>query len=701
MSFDWRTDEDERGKPHDWDNPLPPENSPASRRPPPWRIIALIGTLLVLAGALVWWRVDQRVDAATEVVRSDVIASHNLVQRAATDGDEELFRSFLSGRDPAWTAGEIELFRNRMLADRSAFGLIPAEGALPVILPLPGEEVSAEQTTATVELSPDLNEAVLTVPISYDVEGAGTITLKQTTIYRRGDQRWLLAPPSDEFWGDWLTAEGQYLSLIYPRRDEVVAGRLAVDLDAFIARMCATLVEIDCSADLYLSVRLSARPSVLAGLAEPLGALRRARDRSDILELPTPTLIGLPADMEGTPEDSAYQALLRGYARHLLGATMARVAGWECCEDSALFQMLQTYQLSRLGLAIWPVSQSDYDRVLAERIRLSDIIAGWANMPADPAFDDQTWPVYTALDFFLNAVPGVSAADMQRLLGRDANLSRFTSDLLASQGDMGEAAWVPGSLNEAWWLYAFSNSLPMNGSLSGDAEEDIYMVCTSVEGNTSDPSVLYRFQPESALWRELYRVNGFIWMSPLPNPRTMLLQEFSWLDQRWQAGIWQNDRLAEVYSAANEYTVSFGETNPAGDLMITYAFDQEGSGDRAFVVDPTNCDGLCTTSELPGLPTWSPDGSQAIYAGRGAWLADTTTLFNANGRYVLMSGSGRFQEQPLSLGSGEATSRTDFIDVGYGYSPFWLDEQTFGFIQDGGSIFLGPRGEQEIVIGRF
>ena len=68
------------------------------------------------------------------------------------------------------------------------------------------------------------------------------------------------APPLDEFWGEWVTSEGDYLSLIYPRRDEAIAERLAEDIDQQIADMCATLEDIDCSADLHLTVRLDYDP---------------------------------------------------------------------------------------------------------------------------------------------------------------------------------------------------------------------------------------------------------------------------------------------------------------------------------------------------------------------------------------------------------------------------------------------------------
>ena len=87
--------------------------------------------------------------------------------------------------------------------------------------------------------------------------------------------------------------------------------------------MCATLEDIDCSAALHLTVRLDYDPATLAALGRPLGALQRAHEREDILELPTPTLVGLPPE-DGEQAQAAYQALADGYARHLVGAAIAQ-----------------------------------------------------------------------------------------------------------------------------------------------------------------------------------------------------------------------------------------------------------------------------------------------------------------------------------------------------------------------------------------
>jgi hypothetical protein len=699
MSFDWQTDEDERHGTLDWDAPLENGLNLAGRRRPPWRLIGAIGVLAILAGSLLWWQVSRRVEAATQAVRSDVIASHNLLQKAAADGDEEIFRSFLSGRDPAWTAAELDLFRTQMLSDRASFGLTAVAGALPAILSLPGEEVSSGEVMANVELSSDLSEAVVTVPISYEVEGrTATVTLQQTSVYRRGDQRWLLSPPSEDFWGESQTTNGQYLSLIYPRRDEEIAGRLASDLDELIVRMCTTLVDMGCSADLYLTVRLSADPGALVAQAAPLGALRRASARNDILELPTPTLLGLPVGPDAVQQETAYRTILQGYARQVLGATMSRVVGWRCCDGALLFMILQDYQLSRLGLASWPVGPAEYQRVLDERIRLSRINSSLRRVAEDASFDEITWYLYTAIDFLLNIAPDVSAADMQRLLSRTTNVNRILEGVLAAQTDLGPAAWIPGNLDQAWWLYAYSGSLEPQEPLIQPTDEGLHLVCTSVEGNPGNPSIMWRYLPGQESWEELYRVEGFMWMSPLPRKDILLLQEYSLIHDTWQSHTWLDGRRATIQRTPNVFSVSFGETNPAGDSLVVYVFDGDGESISAVAADIDTCDGDCATRNLPGLPYWSPDGRHAVYVGSGSWLTDATTLISANDRYVMVSSAGRFTEQPLALGPGNATDREEMISLGTGYSPFWMDNHTLGFIRNIGSNPSGTRSEQEIVL---
>ena len=694
-NFDWQTEEDERRPQGGWDDPIEEQQPQTDRRRLPWRALAVIGVLLAAAGGLIWWRVDRRIDATLETVRTDVIASHNVVQQAAADGDAEIFRSFLSGRDPVWTAGALKVFERGLFADRAPFGLTPVEGSLPAILPPPGEEAAAGERAADIALSPDLNEAVVTVDQPFQTGDGATVILRQTTVYRRGGQRWLLAPPLDEFWGEWQTVEGERLSLIYPRRDAEVGLRLADDLDAAVERMCATLPDIGCSADLHLTVRLDVEPEALAALSRPLGPLVRARENEDILELPAPTLIGLPS---GSPaqQEAAYAALRDGYAHHILSAAIAQATGWRCCDEELLFQVLLEYQLSELGLQAWPVGPADYARAQDERLRLSELGTLLHERYPIAVPDDRLWEVRTAVDFLAHALPAVSVADMQRIAARSRNFDAFLNRL---RGEQPEADALPANLDQALWLHAFRGAAEPGGE-SPPPDETLYLSCeTMAATQRPEPSTLYRYSAADQAWQEVYRLDGYVWMSTLPAPGELLLQEFALETEMWQTSVWRAGERVAIYSpSATGYSVSFGETDPAGRRVVVYGYDPDDETINALTVDLDDCDGGCATAALPALPFWSPDGARAIYAGTNESFP-TNILVAAGGRTIMLDSSERFANQPLALGRGDATRGADDLrDIGSGYSPFWLDNRTYGFvraIQDGGG---GPFNEQVIVI---
>jgi hypothetical protein len=509
--------------------------------------------------------------------------------------------------------------------------------------------------------------------------------LRQTTIYRRGDARWLLSPPLDEFWGEWITSQGDYLNLIYPARDEAIAERLAADLDNEIGRLCETLTDINCSADLRLTMRLDTDPATLAVMSRRLGALRRAREREDILELPTPTLVGIPIEGHSPRGEAAYEALRDGYAPHLLGAVVAQAIGWQCCDDALLFSILLDYQLSELGHAEWPVGPSDYRRVLDSRLRLSEVGISMRGRPPDNVTDEERREMQTAVDFLLNAIPDVSAARLQRAMDQNRNFNSFLNRTIAAAENREE--WQsPANFDLSWWLYALGGREALTGSPPPivEIEEDLYMACTALDGvQPTDLSRFLRFSPVDEQWTEIYNHQGFIWMSTLADPQALMLQEFDLATESWQTNVWRDNRRMAVYVAPDgNYSISFGQTNHNGQRLVAYAFDRQVDSVRAFVIDLEGCDGDCPTSALPGLPTWSPDSGQAIYAGNDLTFTNGAIL-DANHRFVLLdtSRSSTLDEFPLALGPGDAASASDeLISVGLGRAPFWLDNRTFGFI---------------------
>ena len=690
-NFDWQTEDDDRREHGGWDEPAEPRPA-APRRRPPWRALGLIGGLLLAVGALIWWRVDKRIEATTQAMRTDVVASHNLVQRAVADGDTEIFRASLSGRDPAWTEGTLAVFESGLFADRAPFGLSPVEGSLPVMLPAPDEEATADQRPAVIALSADLNEAIVTVDQPYRRDDGGTDLLQQTTVFRRGDRRWLLAPPVGDFWGEWQSSEGDYLNLIYPERDAVIAEQLAIDLDAAIAGMCATLADIDCSADLFLTVRLDTEPQTLADLSQPIGALRRARQTANILELPAPSLVGLPAGDEGERK-AAYAALRDGYARHVLGAAIAQAVSWRCCDASLLFSMLLPYQLVDLGLvSAPPVGPDDYRRVLDERIPMQRLnLLTNERLPAeiDP---DRLWLARVAVDFLLHA-GDLSPADLQRRLSSVRSFNQFAQQVL-QDGAAGRP--VPADLTQALWLYAIQRAAEAE-SEAPLPDETLYLVCTAPgEAQTPETSQLLRYLPATGDWEHLYSVQGFIWMTPLPGWETMLLQQYTVATDTWQSRYWRAGEIATAYTTDDPSSaISLGQSDAAGTRLVIYQRDTLGNDIRALVTDLTACEGnTCATEASPGQPLWSPNGQWALYQGDGSENPGPQLV--VNGRYLLLDSNEPFAVMPIALGTAGDSGRP--VILGQGYAPFWIDERTFGFIRPVGGATSTTDGGEEIVV---
>lgn len=343
MSFDWRTEETIH-----WDEPptVDPEPEPPPKRRR-WRWVMLLLLLLLVGGAVgaFWWLQD-RVETATTNVTGEVLASHELVAAAAVEGDAELVATFLSGRDRGWS----EAIEMAVLAgdyqDRTAFGLtwLPTDPATAVI---------------SATLNPEFNEAEVVAEHVYAYPiGNGltdTVRLRQTAVYRSGPDRWLLAPPDDEFWGETRTKQGFYLTLQYPARDEALAQRLALDMDTALATLCASTT-FDCPEDLHLQVELSTNPDSLL----PENNTAAFVNGSWLLRLPTPTLTGLP---QGEAE---YQVLARGYAAQLIVVVMRLLSGVATGTQGPFLDAWFTWQLERLALRPYPFTPADRQTLAEE-----------------------------------------------------------------------------------------------------------------------------------------------------------------------------------------------------------------------------------------------------------------------------------------------------------------------------------------------
>ena len=323
MGFEWQTGDDEG---EEWHEPRPNYRYRSAR----WRWY-LLGVIALLAAGIITWRLaERRVEASSEQMRADVRASHELVQRAAASSDVELLRTALSGRDEEWTATQ------RELADEGY-----SYTAAPRLLLL--EPVGAPEERS-LTLAPNLRSAELVLAQEYTPTAAsvltGPVVLEQTHTYRRGANRWLLAPPDEEFWGVQRSTRTGRVVVEFPERDEELARRLADDLSDGVEALCA-LQSGRCPPELVVTVTLEDDPASLLAFTDSRQMLRSGARVS----LPAPSLLGIPQD------DAGYRALHDAYARYLYSALAPQLTNWECCGHALFWQALLQARLNDLGLA--------------------------------------------------------------------------------------------------------------------------------------------------------------------------------------------------------------------------------------------------------------------------------------------------------------------------------------------------------------
>lgn len=704
--FDWQTEEEAEKAWAGWDDP-PPPSSPINKGPNfqslrrYWRVIAVVGVLGIAVGLVVWRQVSRRAEATMQAIRADVVSSYNLTHTAAESGDEELFRSLLSGRDSGWTQANLFLFQQKQLFDHPQMGLRAEPASLPFTLQTEPDEQAADQSTVEVELSPDLVQAEVvavrpfTVLTTGQPTAAEPVLLRQTSLYRRGSQHWLLSPPLNEFWGEWQTIEGERLTVLVPERDLTIGERLAADLDQLLLRACDELADLDCPADWQITLRLEGDPQILREMAE----VSVRPSPNSFIELPTPTLVGLPVEDNEAQAEAGYAALLNGYTSQLFRASVADLLGYACCQAVLVYNALVDYQLGELGLQPWPVDAAMYQQVLTERARGQDIERLFrVNEDTSHFYEEDNRPdaLYAFLDYLLQTLPDSSPARMIEYLRKGEGFSFWFDRLLADQPDQAEVALLRTDLDRAWWLAAYQA-----GAETETAElpaQDLYMTCTSLDDPEGEElSSVLRYVAERNVWEEVYEMRGYAWPVFLPGSNQLLLQEFAPVEQQWGLTLLSKGTPRTLAERTPQARLTFGETDPNGRWLVVYFFNDVQQRISAMLYPIDECpDGDCSPVELPGFVRWSPEGTFAIYANTNGDTFPTVISIN-NRRWSLTNEFAVLAAAPLFLGAGtDPAMDMDQLElVGEGYSPFWVSEHEYGFIrQDPDQM-----DKQEVVLG--
>jgi hypothetical protein len=656
MSFDWRTEEFEsdgrrrfeadRSAAAD-DHLDPSERESASRASPGWvgrrtsRLAFFATAILLLAalGGVLYGQIDRRAAEGRHRIEAEVLASHKTILRAATEGDLDLFTGFLSGSDAEWATAQKQLVVRGEFIDRSAFGLDFMTDDPSVITP-------------TLTFTPDLRSAELVARHRYvvaDGEAGETIMLEHVTIFRRGPDRWLLSSPGPQFWGATETAEGRYVRLRYPSRDAVIAKKLAVDLDAVLADLCAGW-KGRCPS---LMVTLSTRADDLAPTVDPLRRLQGGE-----VTLPAPTLLGTPADEAG------YRAFYREYAIRVVSAAVAYYTGWACCEDALFYSELLEAQLHNLGLRPWPATAENFERLI-ENPAVVDRL--WEGRTVAPRHSN-IWPIHALVDFLTREIDHVPILEMQRLLLAEDTLSywdwidQVTSGAFVSRNEFDRALLRYASDHRA----VATPPIPL-------PDQDLQLVCWV--GNALRPSLIRYDLIDGSHQRE----REFESPEPpaivgLPSQNGIVVSSRLMGHTYYPSFIWRDGQATEIAHPADRGLGLVPLPNETDQSSLQFFPDVQTSAPFYALLPLETCEEEepCYTQTVPGAMVFSPGHER--------------TLISVGGPNPLSED----QWAPMLL-LGDNQGRVVTF-VGSGSSPFWLDDDTFGY------VVLQGEGRQSVVV---
>lgn len=633
---DWYTEEDDI-----WDE----ERSPSQRRTASsrrhWLLYTLVGVLIMSgAGFILYQWTTKQVSTTETTVTADILAVHDLIWRANDGGDAELLPAVLSGSDMAWNETLQSLTADSHLWDRTPFGFRTDSTAVP--------------PPAEVRVSPNWQAAEVSFSLPYLTANGEMVSFRQTTVYRRGSNRWLYAPPASDFWGEWMRSEGEHLTLTYPARDQDIAEALAPDLDAFLGELCHTVFDINCPPHMQVRVRLSEDARSLANTFDLANFVSGNRQ----VELPTPTLVGIPEDETG------YQALYRGYAAFVATAVIADLTNYQCCDQALFFRALLDYQLNELGVRSWPLSPVDYEHLLQENVDVDQVIYFWNAQDLNQDSGGWEW-VYAFLAYVLDEAPStVTPTAMLRAMDQSSYAEWF--HMFGVRLSLVQREWVAYLYHHAASGLQTEPPLPLPRDALG-------MTCEQANG-VAVFDYDFTEQAWTAVFSRASDANTYTAISPLAQPDSYLVQQTYFThDAIAMTTTLHVQGVESTVFGDGQIQTFWVDTDPTGQYLLFNSFENRATFASASyeLLDLQTCNGgRCLTTSLLDYPIWSPDGQHMIMLN---WSED-----QADWREMGFLYTSDAQGQVLQ-------------PVGEGKRPSWLDSQTYAYVHD------LDDGEQEVL----
>jgi Tol biopolymer transport system component len=452
--------------------------------------------------------------------------------------------------------------------------------------------------------------------------GPVSVTLRVPQYYKQTPSGWVRAMPAPDFWGPWRKQSGKYVVAIYLDRDASLIEPLVPRLDDIMQRICDPLV---CPA--VLPITFDNTAEALAGLDD----FSYGYDATG-LRLPSPHLIGLPADAPSREE------LYRAYGTRLVQALIYEASNRRLTMTYLSSQEFVRWHLAQAGLA-GPFINEAITRTLVTSPAAAQQPLGTISVRSRPVG--------------LEAMPGevvmpLAFDFLERQFGAGA-VSRLLPALSSpSVGTLGEAVAMTqrvnsSTLEQAWQKYLQDRFRQVSASNVAPTGE-LALWCAP-DPNVTTASVIFRV-----------RANGEGGQFAAGGPEAPNTWSPRWSpDGKWLAygqGDATSARVLVMAADAGEVRVVADGLKGAPSVSWTPDGRLQMAGTTTRLFDLASGAGV----EITGTGhTWSPDGTQvafvSAYPNRKIWIAD------ANGRNA----------RQVGVGSGPAWSpdgkRLAFLDL--------------------------------------
>jgi len=181
--------------------------------------------------------------------------------------------------------------------------------------------------------------------------------------------------------------------------------------------------------------------------------------------------------------------------------------------------------------------------------------------------------------------------------------------------------------------------------------------------------------------------------NPFQTDNGLIVQKIS-LDgsENWHTQIWRFAGSDTSLPDDHYLSISLGQFDPSGRYAVMFISEVEQSVPLPHLLDLNSCDETtCAQKPLAGLPVWSPDGEKTILVN--ASITESSTYLR-NDMMMILDASLQPGVNKMWLGDSQGQlpgAAADAPVIAEGYSPFWVGNDTFGYIH------LAPGDKSEVV----